>query len=763
MSTSPPLRMTVVHRSNMTISATNQWRHFWQKHSKQPAKRNPKVNKRMQRKKHAKQQKQHTNNIIKTTRRLFQQLDLHQRNLTIEDGETYGDEMQDKQEHTIRICLKNFNNIRKNHKIYKTRKTPEFITQKKIDVMMMNEVGLCWPKLADEDQWFARIQGKFRASASTFAHNTTELEKTEKLQHGGVGIVITEDDTHRIKERGKDSSMMGRWAWVLLEGRQHNRLRILTAYHPTKNDGPETVHTQQLRHLRRINRESETVSEAFIKDLEILLSSWIEMGDHVIVGMDANQDIRDDTINDMFNRLGMSETILNKHKHRSPPATCNKNKTRTPIDGIWATNGIQPTQAGYLPYGNIDSDHRALWMDVAYETVYGFKIPPMTANRIRRLNTKNPKMVEKYNHEVKTRLQSARIIDKLNQIDMMANQFGWSEALENSFNLLHKQQQEIRLHVEKRIRKLRMGAIPWSPSLQQFRDNIELWNSILKRKRGLIISNTMIRRLIKKVQPSVNPYHLTEEHIVEELKAAHAVYKEAKKNAQVWRDGFLPDLARTRAEYNGTSMESELKKLMHIDNQKHVWRKIKRMRGKLGRNATTMVKVQEDNGLVTLTEKEDIERACIDENVARFSQAEGTPPMEAPLYEALGRFGEGPAVRHILEGTYEAPEELDQYTKKMLKELEMPEQIRRRGCISTEVDIEEHQQAWRRQKEQTSALPNGPTFSHYKASSQDPIMAKFEALLRSLPMKYGFSPKLWQEITDVEILKKTGVYDVSRM
>ena len=35
--------------------------------------------------------------------------------------------------------------------------------------------------------------------------------------------------------------------------------------------------------------------------------------------------------------------------------------------------------------------------------------------------------------------------------------------------------------------------------------------------------------------------------------------------------------------------------------------------------------------------------------------------------------------------------------------------------------------------------------------------------MRSLPQQYGFSPILWQNITDVEILKKAGVYDIEKM
>ena len=46
---------------------------------------------------------------------------------------------------------------------------------------------------------------------------------------------------------------------------------------------------------------------------------------------------------------------------------------------------------------------------------------------------------------------------------------------------------------------------------------------------------------------------------------------------------------------------------------------------------------------------------------------------------------------------------------------------------------------------------------------QDNTINNFDALLRSLPYQHGFLPKHWQEITDVEILKKAGIYDINKI
>lgn len=96
----------------------------------------------------------------------------------------------------------------------------------------------------------------------------------------------------------------------------------------------------------------------------------------------------------------------------------------------------------------------------------------------------------------------------------------------------------------------------------------------------------------------------------------------------------MESLAASRSRAKGTEVENELKQLRSIEQQRRVARNIKRMQGKLQRNATLQVVVNDD-GRHVLTEKEDMEEACITENIARFRQSEDTPPMTEPLVTHL--------------------------------------------------------------------------------------------------------------------------------
>ena len=58
---------------------------------------------------------------------------------------------------------------------------------------------------------------------------------------------------------------------------------------------------------------------------------------------------------------------------------------------------------------------------------------------------------------------------------------------------------------------------------------------------------------------------------------------------------------------------------------------------------------------------------------------------------------------------------------------------------------------------------DGLSFSHYITACEDDTLAEVDATLRIIPYINGFSPELWQMITNAMILKKARVLDVELM
>jgi len=303
--------------------------------------------------------------------------------------------------------------------------------------------------------------------------------------------------------------------------------------------------------------------------------------------------------------------------------------------------------------------------------------------------------------------------------------------------------------------------VPWTPKLQRFRDCIELWTMVLKSRKGIKVSSRRIRRFHRKTRVELHS-SLTIAEVETRLKQAHSDYKQAKQHAEVWRMDFMEDLATQRAQRKDTTVDFERTQLLRVERQKQSARRIKHMRGLGEQLATTQVYVTEHGVRRAVTTKSEIEQVCMAENESRFSQCEDTPPMTvlAPFWGWLYDDVHGEEIR---KGSFEPPPELDAWGRKVLPQLAQPGKVADTAVDEWGVSWDDHQAGWRRQSEFTSSEPSTMSFSHYKASCHDPIIGQFDAMIRDLPMRYGFAPELWQRLVDVEILKKAGVYDIEKM
>ena len=75
----------------------------------------------------------------------------------------------------------------------------------------------------------------------------------------------------------------------------------------------------------------------------------------------------------------------------------------------------------------------------------------------------------------------------------------------------------------------------------------------------------------------------------------------------------------------------------------------------------------EGNDQVAILEKEAVEKVIMENNTKCFRLTENTPPMQEPLLLNLGYLGDTLEAEAILNGTYECPPEVDNYTREFLK------------------------------------------------------------------------------------------------
>jgi hypothetical protein len=220
-----------------------------------------------------------------------------------------------------------------------------------------------------------------------------------------------------------------------------------------------------------------------------------------------------------------------------------------------------------------------------------------------------------------------------------------------------------------------------------------------------------------------------------------------------------------RALASGRTIELEQKLLNGKEEARRLGAVSKQIRQKPMKEPVCRIECTAQDGTIfeCLTQDTIVE-ACAVSDYKRQTQSALTPFLCEPLVSQIGYLAEKDASNQILAGTFHVLQNIDQYTREVILTLEIPASIRQAPALDMSVTLNDHIWAWRRQSEQTASEPHGLSFSHYKSVLQDKHLTRMDVRMRSLPLEVGFIPdKCWKQITDVEILKKSGVYHVNKM
>jgi hypothetical protein len=237
-----------------------------------------------------------------------------------------------KPEHIFRFTLQNIQGLPVNPTSHKHQQIGTAITETASDVAGLVELNLNFPVMGPAFQWSERFR-HIRRHHSVHTCNKHDSSK-KRILFGGTAQITTGKSSHRVSASGADETGMGRWVWTLFAGRNKTKLRVISGYRPNPDnqDRPGTVYSQQERHLRAIN-DDRNPRRAFTKDLETKIEQWMIEGNLLIIGLDANDNVRTGEVNAMLRNKGLIEVHAAAHPHLPPTATCNKNTQEIPVYG----------------------------------------------------------------------------------------------------------------------------------------------------------------------------------------------------------------------------------------------------------------------------------------------------------------------------------------------------------------------------------------------------------------------------------------------
>jgi hypothetical protein len=141
--------------------------------------------------------------------------------------------------------------------------------------------------------------------------------------------------THQVADKYTD--VQGRWAATRLRGKNNIHIRIISAYRCVRNIyGPLSVWNQQRYLLDMQNIPNDPIDE-FDRQLINYIKESLESGDHIVLGIDMNDDIRTSAFSKALQQQGLVDICTTKHGNNAPPTYA---RGSAPIDGIFVSKSL---------------------------------------------------------------------------------------------------------------------------------------------------------------------------------------------------------------------------------------------------------------------------------------------------------------------------------------------------------------------------------------------------------------------------------------
>ena len=184
---------------------------------------------------------------------------------------------------------------------------------------------------------------------------------------------------------------------------------------------------------------------------------------------------------------------------------------------------------------------------------------------------------------------------------------------------------------------------------------------------------------------------------------AWASYWKIKKQAPSLRTTFLEQQAKDIARDKGLEEKNVYQQLLTRERQRKDARKIKFALKKMNAGSVTTLETKVHGRTVEIIDRSAVEKACIQENREKYSQALNTICMKEPLRSLLGLYGETDFSLNLLLGQAAIPPTLPNYTKEFLQHLQLDPNTSL-DEIKPSVTQECFSQGWSKMKEKTATI-----------------------------------------------------------
>ena len=167
-----------------------------------------------------------------------------------------------------------------------------------------------------------------------------------------------------------------------------------------------------------------------------------DLGYHVVLGMDSNDDVRDGNISAALANIGIKEGVINNHCGESASTTCAKNKQRKTNDSIWTSPDLKGRCCGFLSFHSVYgfvSDHWFLWVEIHNQSMFGHCPQQTIWASVPKVKSNDPANHEKYLEQVLERYKTNNILTSFRTLQQYCMSHCQGTNIYDKIVYLHKE------------------------------------------------------------------------------------------------------------------------------------------------------------------------------------------------------------------------------------------------------------------------------------------------------------------------------------
>ena len=597
------------------------------------------------------------------------------------------------------------------------------------------------------------------------------FNKSEQFQMGGTVTGISGRWSGRNLNLNLDFPVKdyGRWSICHLQGKGSNILSIITIYRVCKQSalGKNTIQIQQQRDIQKETGVLVNARNKYTDDIAKVIHFLQSQSHHVILCGDANEDMNDksskNTWRTMLQNCNMRLISDVKFPTLTLPATYEQGHKC--LDMVAMSNGLPISiikAMGYLPYSDpILSDHRAVYVDLDSNLLFGTCLPDLTKSSFRHFNTRNMRQTNKYLDELRQHYSNYHMNEKVLKLrdDILSNKMS-KDVLIARCKKLETKARELMIAAEKSLYKGRYSSKHWSSSALQHAAHTCF---ILKKQR---------RYLLKQDNVTNDELDLLEDDIAD----SYVRLKECQADSRKNRDDDLEYNSQELAGQWHVTTEQAKKILLHAEKSKKMFRKLKGIIKPATNSSLKSVLVPKtgiNQSDCAHNDKDPLQQwhevidpdkvfdITLKRNAESLMRSCNAVTATGSLCDDMGFDNDNDdTIQALIDGNLDLDKYTSQYPdlKKELEAFLTAAANPTRTEMSWKFGMKEYQDLFNKTRESTACGPSGLHMSHWKALALDDELSTINSIFLWAAFHLGFVYDRWLISWHCMLLKKRHPY-----